>query len=120
MCYHDETCSRYLARSPELTFIVLARPLERGIPDNDDGPELQLTDGDIRTLPLIGDVNLFFKHQPDDPEFEIECEVMIAGAYSAMPPLPSPRALKELSCRARVPRTAPRTCGPRASPVLCV
>ncbi|KAI9432558.1 acyl-CoA N-acyltransferase [Lactarius psammicola] len=62
----------------KLTFIVLARPLERGIPDVDDDPELQLTNDDIRALPMIGDVNLFFKHQRDDPEFEVECEVMIA------------------------------------------
>jgi RimJ/RimL family protein N-acetyltransferase len=34
---------------------------------------------------MIGDVNLFFKHQRDDPEFEVECEVMIAGTYSALP-----------------------------------
>ncbi|KAI9429149.1 N-acetyltransferase 9, partial [Lactarius psammicola] len=65
-------------KAPELTFIVLARPLERGIPDVDDDPELQLTNDDIRALPMIGDVNLFFKHQRDDPEFEVECEVMIA------------------------------------------
>lgn len=56
----------------KLTFIVLARPLDRGIPDDDD-EEL-----DIKALPMIGDVNLFFKHQRDDPEFEVECEVMIA------------------------------------------
>ncbi|KAI9436008.1 acyl-CoA N-acyltransferase [Lactarius indigo] len=60
----------------KLTFIVLARPLERGVPDDD--PESQLTNDDIRALPMIGDVNLFFKHQRDDPEFEVECEVMIA------------------------------------------
>ncbi|KAH8982445.1 acyl-CoA N-acyltransferase [Lactarius hatsudake] len=64
----------------KLTFIVLARPLERGIPkdDDDNDPEPQLTNDDIKTLPMIGDVNLFFKHQRDDPEFEVECEVMIA------------------------------------------
>jgi hypothetical protein len=28
---------------------------------------------------MIGDVNLFFKNPRDDPEFEVECEVMIAG-----------------------------------------
>ncbi|KAI9437203.1 acyl-CoA N-acyltransferase [Lactarius indigo] len=60
----------------KLTFIVLARPLERGVPDDDT--ESQLTNDDIRALPMIGDVNLFFKHQRDDPEFEVECEVMIA------------------------------------------
>jgi hypothetical protein len=74
-------------RASELTFIVLARPLDRGIPDNDDGPESQLTNDDIRALPMIGDVNLFFKHQRDDPEFEVECEVMMAGAYSTTTPI---------------------------------
>ena len=66
---------------------MLARPLDRGIPDNDDGPELQLTNDDIKALPMIGDVNLFFKHQRDDPEFEVECEVMIAGACSTTTPI---------------------------------
>ncbi|KAN0136477.1 acyl-CoA N-acyltransferase [Lactarius tabidus] len=61
----------------KLTFIILARPLERSIPDDDD-PESQLTNDDIKALPMIGDVNLFFKHQRDDPEFEVEYEVMIA------------------------------------------
>src|SRR6266702_4074736 len=98
--YHNATCIGYLPRSPELTFIVLARPLERGIPDDDDGPELQLSNDNIRALPMIGDVNLFFKHQRDDPEFEVECEVMIAGAYSTSHPfthlsLLLPPALKE-------------------------
>jgi len=34
-------------------------------------------------LPMIGDVNLFFKNSREDPEFEVECEVMIAGRCSA-------------------------------------
>jgi hypothetical protein len=60
----------------ELTFIVLARPLEPSSPAG-----LELTDDDIRALPMIGDVNLFFKNQREDPEFEVECEVMIAGSW---------------------------------------
>jgi len=32
---------------------------------------------------MIGDVNLFFKNSGEDPEFEVECEVMIAGSCSA-------------------------------------
>lgn len=65
----------------ELTFIILARPLEP-IPS-----EVELTNGDIKALPMIGDVNLFFKNPRDDPEFEVECEVMIAGPCSTPHPL---------------------------------
>lgn len=61
----------------ELTFIVLARPLE----PTPSGVEI--TNEDIRVLPMIGDVNLFFKNSRQDPEFEVECEVMIAGQCSA-------------------------------------
>jgi hypothetical protein len=57
----------------ELTFIVLARPLELMPSD------AELTNEDIKSLPMIGDVNLFFKNPRADPEFEVECEVMIAG-----------------------------------------
>jgi hypothetical protein len=67
---------------PELTFIILARPLEP-IPG-----EVELTNEDIKALPMIGDVNLFFKNPRDDPEFEVECEVMIAGPCSTPHPLP--------------------------------
>jgi len=56
----------------KLTFIILARPLEP-TPSN-----LELTNEDIGALPMIGDVNLFFKNSREDPEFEVECEVMIA------------------------------------------
>ena len=62
----------------ELTFIVLARPLE---PPSSDA---ELTNEDIKALPMIGDVNLFFKNAREDPEFEVECEVMIAGRCSAL------------------------------------
>lgn len=58
----------------KLTFIILARPLEPVPSDS----EVELTNEDIKALPMIGDVNLFFKNPRDDPEFEVECEVMIA------------------------------------------
>ena len=61
----------------ELTFIVLARTLE----PTPSGVEI--TNEDIIALPMIGDVNLFFKNSREDPEFEVECEVMIAGRCSA-------------------------------------
>ena len=62
----------------ELTFIVLARPLEPPPPD------AELTNEDIKALPMIGDVNLFLKNPREDPEFEVECEVMIAGQCSTL------------------------------------
>jgi hypothetical protein len=46
---------------------------------------------------MIGDVNLFFKNRREDPEFEVECEVMIAGP--SLPPL--------------IPFTTPRRTGKR-------
>jgi len=39
---------------------------------------------------MIGDVNLFFKNPREDPEFEVECEVMIAGPFLRLSSLPSP------------------------------
>ena len=66
----------------ELTFIILARPLEP-IPS-----KVELTNEAIQALPMIGDVNLFFKNPRDDPEFEVECEVMIAGPCSTPHHLP--------------------------------
>jgi hypothetical protein len=68
----------------ELTFIILARPLEP-IPRSS---KVELTNEDIKALPMIGDVNLFFKNPRDDPEFEVECEVMIAGPCSHPHPPP--------------------------------
>jgi hypothetical protein len=58
----------------ELTFIVLARPLEPS------PAGLELMNEDIKALSMIGDVNLFFKNPREDPEFEVECDVMIAGS----------------------------------------
>ena len=49
---------------------------------------VQLTGDDIRALPMISDVNLFFEHQRDDPDFEVECEVMIVGASTPLPTFP--------------------------------
>ena len=71
-------------RFAELTFIILARPLE----PTPNG--LKLTNEDIRALPMIGDVNLFFKNPREDPEFEVECEVMIAGPSLPLIPFASP------------------------------
>ncbi|TFY79103.1 hypothetical protein EWM64_g4903 [Hericium alpestre] len=57
----------------KLTFIVLARPTDTAL-DNSPTPAL------LRALPMIGDVNLFFKGRPGDDaeDFEAELEVMIA------------------------------------------
>ena len=49
--------------------------------------ESEHTGGDDRILheeerdvkKMIGDVNLFFKGSPDDEDFEVEAEIMIAG-----------------------------------------
>jgi len=46
-----------------LTFIILALQKE----------------GDITSLPMVGDVNLFLKGHPEDEDFEAEAEIMIAG-----------------------------------------
>jgi len=46
------------------------------------------TNEDIKALPIIGDVNLLFKNSRKDPEFEVKCEVMIAGLCSALHPHP--------------------------------
>lgn len=59
--HHNDTYSAYLGRAPELTFIVLARSLERGIPHDNSGPEI-MSDG-IKALSAIGDVIFFFKYQ---------------------------------------------------------
>lgn len=72
----------------ELTFIVLART------EAASGSDLgSISNEEIRKLPMIGDVNLFFKRaeEDDDPdtELEIECEVMIAGLYRKRTPMES-------------------------------
>ncbi|KAH9964808.1 hypothetical protein BGW80DRAFT_1255078 [Lactifluus volemus] len=36
----------------------------------------KLADDDIEHSPMIGDVNLFFKNPREDPEFDVECEMM--------------------------------------------
>ncbi|OJT15596.1 hypothetical protein TRAPUB_5924 [Trametes pubescens] len=60
----------------KLTFIVL------------DGTPLASAEGatispeSLRGLPMIGDVNLFLKGTPDEEEFEVEAEIMVAGARS--------------------------------------
>ena len=56
----------------ELTFIILANE-----------PAINATtciDSDrLKTLPMVGDVNLFLKGDPSDEDFEAEVEIMIAG-----------------------------------------
>ncbi len=73
---HSESYLLFHIVSLELTFIILARPLEPILSD------IELANEDIKALPMIGDVNLFFKNPREDPEFEAECEVMIAGPCS--------------------------------------
>ena len=54
----------------ELTFIIFARlPPDEG----------ELTDEALRALPMVGDVNLFFKGKEGEEDFEVEVEIMIAG-----------------------------------------
>ncbi|THH14074.1 hypothetical protein EW146_g6204 [Bondarzewia mesenterica] len=90
----------------KLTFIVLACPTTRSPPD-------QLTDDDLRALPMIGDVNLFLNGSPQDHEFEAEIEVMIAGAPRAFPtPIwtqshPLPRTLQTQPTAANASLTPP-------------
>ncbi|KAH9997951.1 acyl-CoA N-acyltransferase [Russula vinacea] len=55
------------------TYIHRSRASAEPTPSDAD-----LTNEDIKALPMIGDVNLFFKNPREDPEFEVECEVMIA------------------------------------------
>ena len=64
----NECCARYfLIMCPELTFIICA-------PEG-SGPSPERRS----SLTMIGDVNLFLKGSPEDPEFEVEVEIMIAG-----------------------------------------
>ena len=108
----------------ELTLIALARSPEPAPSD------AELTNEDIEALPMIGDVDLFFKNSREDPEFEVECEVMIDGrcsspsSYHRISLLITSRAKCELfpptSCRFRVLRPTARTCNARSAPVVRV
>jgi hypothetical protein len=69
--------NRHIIRS-ELTFIILARTT--------DG---ELANGDILTLPMIGDVNIFLNGTAGDVGFESEVEIMIAGKL-ALRRIPAP------------------------------
>ena len=107
----------------ELTFIALARPLEPAPSD------AELTNGDIEALSMIGDVDLF-KNSREDPKFEVECEVMIAGrcsapsSYHRISLLMTSRAncalFSPTSCRFRVLRSTARTRNARSAPVVHV
>jgi len=55
----------------KLTFIILARATLSG--------KLNPSKEEIDASPMIGDVNLFFKGIPNEDEFEVEVEIMIAG-----------------------------------------
>ncbi len=71
--------------SEELTFIVLAR--------GTSSANLDIVD-ECKPSKMIGDVNLFFKGSPSDDDFEVEAEIMIAGAFSAFLPLLFPVFIK--------------------------
>lgn len=40
---------------------------------------MELAEEDVAKLPMIGDANLFLKGSPEDEDFEVEAEIMIAG-----------------------------------------
>lgn len=71
----------------KLTFIILAREGDAFIPDT-----INPTDSQVSSLPMVGDVNIFFSRTPlsvsestnslpfdDGQEFTAEAEIMIAG-----------------------------------------
>lgn len=71
----------------KLTFIILAREGDAFIPDT-----VNPTDSQVSSLPMVGDVNIFFSGTPlsvsestnsppfdDGQEFTAEAEIMIAG-----------------------------------------
>ena len=86
----------------ELTFIVLARPLE---PPPSDA---ELTSENIEALPVIRDVDLF-RNSREDPEFEVECEVMIKPVGAPPPSYYQPTFL--INAHLLLP--------PPAQPVYC-
>ena len=59
----NATRNKHSYHVAELTFIILANG-----------------EGDIASLPMVGDVNIFLKGDPDDEDFEAEVGIMIAGA----------------------------------------
>lgn len=99
----------------ELTFIILART---------SGGELET--GDISTLPMVGDVNIFLNGTPGEQDFEAEAEIMIAGEVtlrdiyvpSSWPLLPLCAAGLTIACAFFY--TQSQTIAEKASPaVLC-
>ena len=130
-----QRCVQIPSTRSELTFIVPTRPLERSIPkNNSDSSKVQLTADDIKALPMISDVNLFFEHQRDDPDFIADSEAMIVSANTTLPTFPSTkgdashRPLAEPTyrgqCRVHVAFSIPQSylldtvCGVR-SPTWC-
>ncbi|KAF8906345.1 acyl-CoA N-acyltransferase [Mucidula mucida] len=62
----------------KLTFIILARH-EQADELETNTPEINPTDPRLHSLPMIGDVNMFFNGTPDDvDDFTAELEIMIA------------------------------------------
>lgn len=68
--------SRLTPSRVELTFIICARDPSAHGPAETNPPTAELRSD---SLTMIGDVNLFLKGVPEDPEFEVEVEIMIAG-----------------------------------------
>lgn len=58
----------------ELTFIIC-------VPNASPGGAQVPTGVEPDALTMIGDVNMFLKGPADDPEFEVEVEIMIAGRH---------------------------------------
>ncbi|TBU22212.1 GNAT domain-containing protein [Dichomitus squalens] len=57
----------------KLTFILLS-----GMSFDAKEDDQKVTPGRLEGLPMIGDVNLFLKGAPDEEDFEVEVEIMIA------------------------------------------
>ena len=69
-----------LSLAAELTFIILANEPRLSAKDTAGRVDIDW----LKSLPMVGDVNLFLKGDPSDEDFEAEVEIMIAGvsAYS--------------------------------------
>lgn len=87
--------------SKELTFIVLARGTLTSH---------ELLD-ECKASQMIGDVNLFFKGDPSDDDFEVEAEIMIAGACPNLSRWTASASF-HLSHRKGIPTQRPRLTSP--------